>query len=107
MLPGKYPSGGPLPHVFDMWRAAAPSIDFLSPDIYADEFSWVCKEYTRSGNPLFIPETRGGELGAARAFYAFGEFNAGCFSPFGIDRNAYENNDLLDESYAVLQNYYL
>ncbi|MEP6952258.1 MAG: beta-galactosidase, partial [Ginsengibacter sp.] len=59
-LPGKYPSGGPLPQVIDVWRAAAPSIDFIAPDIYTDEFTWVCNEYTRSGNPLFIPETRGG-----------------------------------------------
>src|SRR4030042_98022 len=61
--PGRYPSGGPLPQVLDIWRAAAPSIDFLAPDIYMDEFTWACHEYTRSGNPLFIPETRGGEIG--------------------------------------------
>ncbi|MGA9118524.1 MAG: DUF5597 domain-containing protein [Bacteroidota bacterium] len=101
--PGRYPSGGPLPQVLDVWRAAAPSVDFIAPDIYIDEFTWVCQEYTRSGNPLFIPETRGGEVGAARAFYAFGEFDAGCFSPFGIDGNRSPGNDPLDESYAVLQ----
>ena len=102
--PGKYPSGGPLPQVIDIWRAAAPSIDFISPDIYIDEFTWVCKEYTRSGNPLFIPETRGGEQGAARAFYVFGEFSAGCFAPFGIDNKMYIMNDPLDETYALLKN---
>jgi hypothetical protein len=31
--PGQYPSAGPLPHLFDIWRAAAPQVDFLSPDI--------------------------------------------------------------------------
>jgi hypothetical protein len=102
--PGRYPSGGPLPQVMDIWRAAAPSIDFLAPDIYMDEFTWVCEEYTRSGNPLFIPEARGGEEGAARAFYVFGEYDAGCFSPFGIDNPRFADNDPLDESYAVLQN---
>jgi beta-galactosidase GanA len=101
--PGRYPSGGPLPQVLDIWRAAAPSIDFIAPDIYMDEFTWVCREYTRSGNPLFIPETRGGEAGAARAFYVFGEHDAGCFAPFGIDNVRYAENDPLDESYAVLQ----
>jgi hypothetical protein len=101
--PGKYPCGGPLPQVLDVWRAAAPSIDFIAPDIYFDEFTWVCQEFMRSGNPLFIPETRGGEVGAARAFYAFGEFSAGCFAPFGIDNPRYEENDPLDEAYAVLQ----
>ena len=102
-LPGKYPSGGPLPQVLDIYRAAAPSIDFIAPDIYAEEFKWVCKEFTRSGNPLFIPETRGGELGAVRAFYVFGEFGAGCFSPFGIDGFRYSGNDPMDEAYQVLQ----
>jgi hypothetical protein len=101
--PGKYPSGGPLPQVLDIYRAAAPSIDFIAPDIYMDEFVWACDEFTRSSNPLFIPETRGGEAGAARAFYVFGEYGAGCFSPFGIDNKRYEINDPLDESYAVLQ----
>jgi hypothetical protein len=102
--PGRYPSGGPLPQVLDIWRAAAPSIDFIAPDIYMDEFTWVCREYTRSGNPLFIPETRGGEIGAARAFYAFGEYDAGCFAPFGIDNIRNAENDPLDEAYKVLQN---
>ena len=101
--PGRYPSGGPLPQVLDVWRAAAPSIDFIAPDVYMDEFTWACQEYTRGGNPLFMPETRGGELGAARAFYAFGQFDAGCFSPFGIDDNRNAENDPLDESYAVLR----
>src|SRR5262249_49796078 len=32
--PGEYPSAGPLPQVFDVWRAGAPGIDFLAPDIY-------------------------------------------------------------------------
>ena len=67
-------------------------------------FLGICEEFTRSGNPLFIPETRGGELGAARAFYAFGEYDAGCFAPFGIDNDRYAKNDPLDESYAMLQN---
>ncbi len=102
--PGRYPSGGPLPEVIDIWRAGAPSIDFIAPDIYIDEFKWVCTEFSRSGNPLFIPESRGGEDGAARAFYAFGECNAGCFSPFGIDDIINDKNDPVSESYSVLQN---
>jgi hypothetical protein len=94
--PGRYPSGGPLPQMLDIWRAAVPSIDFLAPDIYMDDFNWACQEYARSGNPLFIPETRGGDIGAARVFYVFGEFNAGCFAPFGIDNDRFLENDALD-----------
>jgi beta-galactosidase GanA len=32
--PGNYPSGGPLPHVADIWHACAPTIDLLAPDLY-------------------------------------------------------------------------
>jgi beta-galactosidase GanA len=103
-VPGKYPSGGPLPQVLDIWRAAAPAIDFIAPDIYTDEFIWVINEYVRSGNPLFIPESVGGAKGAARAFYAIGGFGAFGFAPFGIDGPKYETNDPLNETYAVLKN---
>ena len=102
--PGSYPSGGPLPQVIDIWRAAAPSIDFLAPDIYVDDFTSVCKDFTKSGNPLFIPETRGGDIAAARIFYTLGEYSADCFAPFGIDNALFAENDPLDECYAVLKN---
>jgi hypothetical protein len=102
--PGSYPSGGPLPQVIDIWRAAAPSIDFLAPDIYVNYFTTVCQDFTRSGNPLFIPETRGGDIAAARVFYTLGEYSADCFSPFGIDNAAMAEHDPLDECYAILKN---
>lgn len=102
--PGRYPSGGPLPQVLDVWRAAAPSIDFIAPDIYTDEFVWICDEFTRGGNPLFIPETRGGALGAARALFAFGEYDAALFAPFGIDGDPLSERDWLAETYATLRN---
>lgn len=102
-LPGRFPSGGPLPEVLDIWRAAAPSIDFISPDIYINEFRWCCKEYTRNGNPLFIPETGGGIYGAARSLFVFGEHDAIGFAPFGIDGGRYDKNDPLIESYSVLK----
>lgn len=83
--PGQYNSGGPLPHSIDVWHAAAPSVEMLSPDIYFDEFAKWAGDYARPGNPLFIPETRGGTVGAANALYAFGQLSAVGFSPFGID----------------------
>jgi beta-galactosidase GanA len=36
--PGQYPSAGPLPHLIDVWRAGAPAIDFIAPDIYFPTF---------------------------------------------------------------------
>jgi hypothetical protein len=83
--PGQYNSGGPLPHSIDIWRAAAPSLDFYSPDIYFNEFAFWAGSYARSGNPLLIPEAQGGATGAANALYAFGRLSAFGFSPFGID----------------------
>ena len=83
--PGQYNSGGPLPHSMDLWKAGAPSLDFLSPDIYFDDFVSWASAYTRPDNPLFIPEARGGDDGAANALYAFGALKAVGFSPFGID----------------------
>lgn len=83
--PGQYNSGGPLPHAMDLWRAGAPSLDFYSPDIYFDDFGNWAARYARPGNPLFVPEARGGAEGAANALYAFGSLGAIGFSPFGID----------------------
>ncbi len=106
--PGNYPCGGPTPQVIDIWRAAAPSIDFLAPDIYiVDEFRYVCDQYTLSENPLFIPETRGDAASASRAFFAFGAYNTLCYAPFGIDgadsgANADEISDIKD-SYSTLK----
>jgi hypothetical protein len=82
--PGSYPSGGPLPQVHDIWRAGAPSIDILAPDLYLEYFDSVCERFTRNGNPLFIPET---STNAANALMAFGTYNTIGFSPFGIDGN--------------------
>jgi hypothetical protein len=85
--PGQYNSGGPLPHSMDIYRAAAPHLDFLSPDIYFDNFAHWAGMYGREGNPVFVPEARGGSGGAANVFYTIGQLNGIGFSPFGIDGN--------------------
>jgi beta-galactosidase GanA len=99
--PGRYPSGGPLPEVIDLWKAAGDGIDIYSPDIYAPNFSEWCERYHHGGNPLFIPETRGGADGEANVFYALGAHDAMGFSPFGIDSWMETNSDL-DKAYAPL-----
>lgn len=85
--PGQYPSAGPLPHLIDVWRAAAPALDFLSPDIYFQNFSYWAERYTRSGNPLFIPEAMRSPEASVNALYAFGALDAMGFSPFSIETN--------------------
>jgi hypothetical protein len=83
--PGQYNSGGPLPHSMDVWRAAAPSVDFPSPDIYFNDFVRWADLYSRSGNPLFVPESQAGVTGAANVLYALGRPSVVGFSAFGID----------------------
>lgn len=83
--PGKYPSGGPIPHTLDFWRLAAPSIDMIAPDIYIPNANEVIESYRRKDNPLFIPEIRHDSQATFEAMYAFGSQNILGFSPFGID----------------------
>lgn len=86
-LPGEYPSGGPLAHLFDVWRKAAPSIDFLAPDIYFPSFAAIVAGYARPGNPLFVPEANnaGDPRAAANAFGVIGKHRGIGFSPFSIE----------------------
>jgi len=93
--PGEYPSGGPVAKMMDVWRAAAPGINFQAPDIYLDDFKAVCAEYTQNGNPLFIPEANGDGRAGLKAIYALGHHHALGFSPFGID-SVSETNGLRD-----------
>ena len=81
---GEYPSGGPHPYYLEVWRAAAPSIDFYSPDIYWPNFEYWVQRYHIPGNPVFIPEARL-ESGWYNAFYAYGQARSFGFSPFAID----------------------
>lgn len=86
--PGEYPSAGPLAHIKDIWHAAAPTIDFLSPDLYDKGFTdWVAK-YALPDNILFIPEIRQGNMNAAQALYVFGEHDAIGLSPFSIENGS-------------------
>jgi hypothetical protein len=66
----------------DVWRAAAPPIDFIAPDVYVQDFKGTCALYTRSGNPLFFPEAR--DM-AGNLLWAIGKYAAMGVSPFGIE----------------------
>jgi len=98
-LPGVYPNGGPVSRVMDIYKAAAPAIDVVCPDIYLPNYKEIYAMYHReSDNPLLVPES---SLDAGRAFYAFAEHDAICFSPFGIEDAA--GDVLYSASYGVLQ----
>ncbi len=100
--PGQYPSAGPLPHLLDIWRAGAPQIDFLAPDIYFANFAEWCRRYQRSGNPLFIPEVIANSFSGVNALYAIGQHDAIGFSPFSIESVEEPTRSLLTASYATL-----
>jgi beta-galactosidase GanA len=102
--PGEYPSGGPLPHLLDVWKAGAPSLDFLAPDIYFPNFAQLAARFNRPDNLLFIPEANNAtnSQGSANAFFSFGELDSLGFSPFSIESLGDAPN-ALSQSYAVLE----
>jgi len=101
--PGQYPSAGPLPHLLDVWRAAAPAIDFLAPDIYFNDFARWSQLYTRGGNPLFVPEALRAPEASVNALYAFGAHDAIGFSPFAIESNTEPAAGYLAASYDLVR----
>ncbi len=86
-------SGGPTDDVLPIWKAAAPALDLLAPDIYMDDYAKVDRVmelYRRPDNPLLIPEISNAPAYARFFFLALGHGALG-FSPFGIDFTKYAN----------------
>jgi Domain of unknown function (DUF5597) len=84
-----YESGGPTDNVIPIWKAAAPAVDLLAPDIYLSDSERALKVielYDRPDNPLFVPET-GSSGEYARYLYTVLAHGGIGFSPFGIDDN--------------------
>ena len=109
-----YPSGGPTINMFPVWKAMAPSIDLLAPDIYvpnSERYRAVMKEFHQPGNPLMIPESLGfepfpGATGYARYLYfALGDGAVG-FANFGLDR-LHVDQPLNQEMLAVVNGFSL
>jgi beta-galactosidase GanA len=89
-------SGGPDWQLIDVWKAAAPHIDLLAPDIYNRDpkaYAEYIRHYARADNALLIPET-GNAAEYARFFWlALGKGAIG-FAPFGFDSTGYSNYPL-------------
>lgn len=101
-LPGQYPSGGPLPHLMEVWRAGAPSLDMLSPDIYFPNFSDWARRYTRDGNPLFIPETAPSARATANVVDAIANLGGIGVGPFAIENVTGEKAQQITSLYGLL-----
>lgn len=89
-------TGGPQWNMIDVWKAAAPNIDFVAPDIYNRDQKAVAAyldHYARPDNALMIPEI-GNAAEYARFFWPFlGKGGIG-FAPFGMDATGYSNYPL-------------
>ena len=103
---GEYPSGGPHPVNLEIYRAAAPALDFLSPDIYWPDFEYWVGRYSDCDNPLFIPEARL-DAGPFNAFYAYGEGRAFGFSAFDVDSLSNNGTQAEDAKNPLAQSYSL
>jgi len=86
-----YPSGGAVQKLVGLWRALAPSVDMIGPDIYSDDSQFyheAMRAYHRADNPLWIPETGRGDSFGKYFFSALGEGAIG-FAPFGVDQSGW------------------
>jgi beta-galactosidase GanA len=86
-------SGGPNWNVIGIWKAAAPNIDLLAPDIYNHDhraYTAYLDHYRRPDNALLVPET-GNSRDYARFFWAALGRGAIGFAPFGMDATGYSN----------------
>ena len=89
-------SGGPNWNMIEIWKAAAPHIDLVAPDIYnrdAAAYAAYLDHYRRPDNALMVPET-GNAAEYARFFWAALGRGAIGFAPFGMDRTDYFNYPL-------------
>ncbi len=91
--PMSYSSGGPTWNALNIWKAAAPSIDLVAPDIYMRDYANYVRtlsQYSRPDNALMVPETGNDLIYAHMFFEVVGRRSLG-FSPFGMDYTGYAN----------------
>jgi hypothetical protein len=103
-----YPSGGAVSDLIPLWKAAAPHVDILAPDIYlpdTDSFHHICAAYSRADNPLLIPECGLWPATARQIFYAIAEHNAIGIAPFGIDSLVDEDGAIVDTGQALVDSF--
>lgn len=87
----QYPSGGPVQPFVGIWKALAPAVDFIAPDIYSDDPAFVrdvLAAYTRPDNALAVPEIARGDSFSKYFFAALGHGAIG-FAPFGVDKRGW------------------
>jgi hypothetical protein len=90
--PPQYESGGATDNVLGIWKAAAPAVDVLAPDIYLNDSARIRRVmalYHRPDNALLVPETSGQAPNARYFYVAVGDGAIG-YAPFGLDYTRYD-----------------
>ena len=89
-------------HVLDIWKATAPDLDLIAPDIYMSQYAQYEKvldvyaragDKSKGGNALFVPES-GNAAAYPRYFFAALGHGAIGWSTFGLDLTGYANAPL-------------
>lgn len=94
--PGSWPSGSATDAMLPIWKAAAPAIDALAPDLYTPGYEIYTKTldvYHRPDNAMLVPETGNTPDYARYIFEVLGRQGIG-FSVFGMDATGYLNAPL-------------
>ena len=96
-----YNAGAAVGRVLDIWKAGAPQLDLIGPDIYNQnrrEYMRICDAYTREDNPLFIPESPVyGEANAMNMLLAAADYGAIGLCCFGAESALDEKGELRPE----------
>jgi beta-galactosidase GanA len=93
---GNFASGGPGYDVIDIYKAAAPHIDVVAPDIYlseSDKVAATLEQFQRRDNALFVPEMGNAQHYARYVYQILGRGAIGV-APFGVDYADYSNYPL-------------
>ncbi len=98
MAPWKdnFASGGPTFDVIGIYKAAAPHVDLVGPDLYSPESAQVgatLDRFQRPDNALWVPEISNAAPYARYGWQILGRGALG-ITPFGIDYADYSNHPL-------------
>ncbi|MBC7940355.1 MAG: DUF5597 domain-containing protein [Chitinophagaceae bacterium] len=89
-----FASGGPTYDVIDIYKAVAPHIDIVGPDIYTGaesaKFTAALDKFQRPDNVLFVPEMSNLPGFVRHVYQVLGRGAIGV-APFGIDYTDYTN----------------
>jgi len=103
-----YPSGGAVGKVLDVYKAVAPHIDLIAPDIYiadAKGYEATCARYARDDNPLFVPESAPWGSNAWLMFRALADYDAIGYHIFGVESVIAEDGSVRPEARMMVDSF--